>query len=259
MKTSIFSFAVNDKFPIDIQHRQFVKHIDRDFDFILFNDADVAKTEEDINTICAYNKIKCVRVPQEIHKVQNPSEGYAATLNWAVKEYAVKNALEVIVLLHADVFPIEQLSIHKILENNLVASTMEYRVIDDKTINYFYPALTIIDVKNLGTKIDTLDFGLDVGLDTGGKTGKFVEDNPSIIKYLGNQPINEGIIARLDNSRLKEYFTIDLEISRKYQLNAGWIAEGFYHYMAGSQWNAANSMAVQGHKERMELFLKYFY
>lgn len=259
MKISIFSFAVNDKFPIDIQYRQFAKYVEDDFDFILFNDADVDKNENDINTICSYNNIKCVRVPQEIHKVQNPSEGYAATLNWAVKEYATNNSLEIIVLCHADIFPINKVSISKILENNMIASTMEYRVINDKTVNYLYPAFTIIDMKQLGKKVEMLDFGLDVGLDTGGRTGQFVEDNNGVVKYIGNQPINEGIIKQFDSDRLKEYFVADIDITKRYQLNAGWLAEGFYHYIAGSQWNADNSILAQGHKERMELFLKYFY
>ena len=39
MKISIFSFAVNDKFPIDIMYRQFGKYLKDDFNFILMNDA----------------------------------------------------------------------------------------------------------------------------------------------------------------------------------------------------------------------------
>src|ERR1700676_5602406 len=98
MKISIFSFAVNDKFPIDIMHRQFIKYVKEDFDFVLFNDANTDSMVENINNIASYNKIKCVKIPQNIHKdAQNPSEGYAESLNWAVHNYAVQNKCEIIV------------------------------------------------------------------------------------------------------------------------------------------------------------------
>ena len=83
MKISFFAFAVNTKFPIDIAYRQFHKYIKEDFEYILFNDAYQPQMEKDLNIISESNNIKCVRVPQHIHKSQNPSEAYADTVNWA--------------------------------------------------------------------------------------------------------------------------------------------------------------------------------
>src|ERR1017187_3836542 len=102
MKISIFSFAVNDKFPIDIMYRQFAKYMKEDFEFILFNDAYTDEMFNNINTIAACNKITCVRVPQNIHHTSNPSGAYAETLNWSVHDYATKNQCEVIALMHTD-------------------------------------------------------------------------------------------------------------------------------------------------------------
>lgn len=258
MKVSVFAFAVNEKFPIDIMHRQFQKYLKDDFEFILFNDASSLQTEKDINTIASYNKIKCERVPQSIHKVHNPSECYASTLNWAVREYAVKNNCEVIVLMHSDVFPLCEASILNILGDHMIASTMEFRIMDGKGINYFYPAFTIINMKRLGKHIGELDFGLDVGLDVGGKTKNFIEAHANSVKFLGNHQASY-FLGTLTNEPIAEYFRTDIDICRKYGLSAGWIAEGFYHYMAGSQWNGANPTFAQGHKERMDLFLRFFY
>lgn len=257
MKISIFSFAVNDKFPIDIMRRQFTKYLKEDFDFVLFNDAFDPQMEENINIIASFNQIKCVKVPQNIHPVQNPSECYAATLNWAVREYAVNNNCEIIVLLHSDVFPICDVSVSEIMGEHIAASTMEFRIINGKGINYFYPAFTIINMKLL-KNVYELDFGLDPGLDVGGRTKKFIEDNANSVKFLANHQTSY-FLATLDKEPIAEYFKDDLAICRAHGLSAGWIAEGFYHYMAGSQWNAGNPVFASGHKKRMDLFLKYFY
>lgn len=256
MKISVFSFAVNDKFPIDIMHRQFIKYMKEDFEFILFNDAMDAQMEQNINTITSFNKIKCVRVPQHIHAIQNPSEGYAASLNWAVHDYAVNNGCEIIILIHSDIFPIYNISITEILGKNIVASTCEFRIKNNSGITYFYPALTIVNMKLLNPM--ELDFGLEPGLDVGAKTQNFVKNHADSIKFISNYQIDHMIGTLLDNP-IVEYYKADLAICRSHGLSAGWIAEGFYHYMAGSQWNSENPIFASGHRQRMDLFLKYFY
>lgn len=257
MKIIIYSFAVNAVFPIDIVYRQYKKYIKDDFEFILFNDAMDAQTEKDINTIAGCNKIKCVRVPQHIHKTQNPSEAYAATLNWAVQEYAVENNHETIMLAHTDVFPIANVSIEEVLGSNIAASTTEFKILNGEGIIYFYPALTIINMKLLNN-VSEMDFGLEPGLDTGGKTKTFVKNNPGNVKFLENSQILNFISTNKDHP-LIQYFRDSLSICGQYELSAGWVADGLYHYMAGSQWNATNPSAAEGHRKRMDLFLKYFY
>lgn len=258
MKVSFFSFAVNDKFPLDIMRRQFDKHMKEEFNFVLFNDASDAQTEANINTVASYNKINCVRVPQHIHRSKNdPSPCYAETLNWAVRDYAVKNDCEVIALMHSDLFPICNVSISEIIGNYTIASTMEFRIMDGQGVNYFYPAFTIINVKRLKDPQE-LDFGLEPGLDAGGKTKDFIKKYAQDVKFLGNHQISY-FIQTLNDEPIAKYYKDDLAIARKYGLSAGWIAEGFYHYMAGSQWNGSNPTFAQGHKERMDLFLQYFY
>jgi len=257
MKISIFSFAVNDKFPIDILYRQYKKYIKEDFEFILFNDAMDAQMEQNINIIAHNNKINCERVPQEIHNVQNPSEAYAETLNWAVQEYAIKNDNEIIALVHTDIFPIQDIKISNIIKNNIVASTMEYRSIKGEDIHYLYPAFTIINMK-LVKDPNELDFGCARGLDTGGKTKDFVKNNKELVRFIDHYQIS--VIPDMSKYRfLSKYFYADLDICQRHNLSAGWIAEGFYHYVAGSQWNGGNPTYAQGHEKRMKLFLEFFY
>lgn len=259
MKISIFSFAVNEKFPIDIASRQFTKYLKDDFEYILFNDASDPKTERTVNLVCSYNKIKCVRVPQVIHHVQNPSECYGQTLNWSLRDYAIKNNCEIVVLMHADVFPIFDVSISNIIGGMTAASTAEFRLLDGKPTNYFYPAFTIINMKML-KNVNELDFGLAKGLDVGGKTKDFIENNIDSVKLLPNHQTSYFINTLEESAHpIVKYFIDDLAICRSHGLSAGWISEGFYHYMAGSQWNGTNPTFAAGHEKRMNLFLNYFY
>lgn len=258
MKISFFSFAVNTLFPLDITHRQFKKFMKEDFEFILFNDAYDPVMEKNINTIASYNKIPCVRVPQNIHGVRNPSECYASTLNWALREYAVDNNCEIIVLMHSDIFPICDVSISNIIGNDIIASTPEFRLLNGKGVNYFYPAFTIVNMKLL-KNVNELDFSLMPGLDVGGKTKEFIEKYPDSYKFIPNHQAAYFLATLNGTESLAQYFKKDLEITKAVGLSSGWIAEGFYHYMAGSQWNSENPAFASGHKQRMDLFLAYFY
>jgi hypothetical protein len=259
MKVSIFYFAVNDKFPIDIAYRQFKKYLKDDFDFILLNDAADTQIEHSINTIASANNIKSVRVPQHIHNSgpQDPSFAYSTSLNWALHEYAAQNDFEIIVLMHSDVFPVCDVSIVDILGEYIIASTTEFRIRDNVGITYLYPAFTIINMKKLSNP-QVLDFGTEPGLDVGGKTYEFIKNFSNQVKFINNHQI-EYFIAILENDPAAEYYKADLTICRSHGLSAGWVAEGFYHYMAGSQWNSSNPIFAAGHKKRMDLFLNYFY
>ena len=86
-----------------------------------------------------------------------------------MRDYAIKNNCEVIVLLHMDIFPICDVSISNILDTNIAASTAEFRILNGKGIIYLYPAFTIVNMKLL-INANEIDFGLEPGLDVGGKT-----------------------------------------------------------------------------------------
>ena len=262
MKVSIFSFACNTNFPIDLVRRQYVKYLKDDYEFIVFNDSSDPKIHKDIQTIAEYNKAKHVKVPQTMHKCFNPSGGYAETLNWSVHEYAAIGDFDIIVLTHTDIFPICQISMSEILGNYIVASTTEFRKIGDIGVSYLYPAFTIINMKSLKQiGVHELDFGLAPGVDTGGKTKDFIAKYPNSVKLLPNYQAYYFLRTLNDNESLAKYFKEDLDITRVAGLSSGWISEGgMYHYMCGSAWNAnENSLFAQGHEKRMQLFLKYFY
>ena len=147
MKLTICSFAVNNKFPIDLQIHYFNKYYKNDFEFILCNDAYDSNISEELKKIALDNNVKCLNIPQKIHKIQNPSESYGETLNWILHEYALKNNIQVLMMIHTDVFPIRDIYFDKLMENNLLVSTIESRSLNGESIIYLYPALTIIDMR----------------------------------------------------------------------------------------------------------------
>lgn len=256
MRISVFSFAVNDKFPIDIMHRQFRKYMGDEIEFLIFNDAYDPKQEESINAICAYNKITCVKVPQHIHTIDNPSECYADALNWAIRTHTKHR--EVVILAHTDVFPVGPINIPSIIEDKAIVGPTESREIDGKNIIYFYPALIFLNMKRI-VDVEELNFSPELGLDCGGKTHWFIENRPELVKFIFNDQI-VNVMESFDKQHY-DYFREDLAICRSHGLNAGWVAGGgFYHYMAGSGWNIGDKPSfAAGHKKRMDLFLSLFY
>ena len=303
MKLFIFTFAVNDKFPIDIQYKQFKKYLQDDFEFIIFNDAFDTNTVHSIDKIAQNINVKCVRVPQKIHKDnQNPSEAYAETLNWASRVYALNDDHDTILLVHTDIFPIRTVSVLDILGSHQIASVMESRPFLNTSIEYIYPTFTILKISELKDKIHQLDFAggkinavasnsennntysrdasniyyytdnlnyneLVMGLDTGAMTGYFIKRYPETIKYLDqlqvrdvfNKEITDENAEKFKYTSLISFFESNNEICTQYGLSPGWITNGFYHYIAGSQWNSRNNLVFQqGHNLRGELFKKYF-
>ncbi len=241
MKVTIFSFAVNDKFPIDLQYKQFQKNIREDFEFILINDAFTPEMTTILSTIAKNIGVKCVCVPQEIHKIHNPSVGYADALNWLVKTYVKNKNFEIIMIVHADIFPLQLISIEDIIKNYTIASTMEYRMAKETKFHYIYPALTLINIKTV-KDIDMLNFDCgkvdNVGLDTGGMTYSYINKYTNDVRFIEDDRVPSNKFNFGD--RINRYLKYDYRICKKHKLNDGWFAEGLFHYVAGSQWNISD-------------------
>lgn len=208
MKINILSYAVNNCFPIKIQYKNLKKYLIEDFEFILFNDAYENDMIDIINDIANELKIKCIRVPQKIHiDNKNPSKAYAETLNWSIHEYGVKNNLDIIVQMHTDVFPIKQISILDLLDDNIIASTKEYRVDNGKIFTYLYPALTIINLNSIKDVINDLNFNC-CAVNSRYSNNKNINiiDNDNILYCDADIPINSISQIRLDTGGMTCYF-----------------------------------------------------
>lgn len=266
MKTLVCTFATNNKFPITLQYAQFNKYMKNQFEFILFNDAYNEHETTKLQQIAEDLKITCVRVPQNIHHNNNASECYARTLNWAVKTY-LSTVQEIVLLVHSDVFPVADIYVADIIQDNHIATTYEIRQgSEGKVVTYFYPALTFINMKTADIKL--LDFNCrlgrgstceTVGLDTGGLTHTYFEKYKCNVKLLeAIQISNKNYFP--ENEDLNSYFSQIYDICRKYELSSGWYAVGFYHYIAGSQWDAPVGAIKrqEGHQKKLNTCCDFF-
>lgn len=259
MSVTVIAFAVNDKFPLGFVYRQFAKHLKDPFEFVVLNDAQDKEASEGIASTASAGGIRCVRVPQDIHTDNGPSLSYAQTLNWAVREFVVNNAGGLVVFIHADIFPICDVSLSSIIGEYAIASTMEFRALNGLPITHIYPTLTIINPNKIENAVESLNFGCADGLDTGGMTRAFVENNQSKIKFLVHHQVEYFARTLHSDDAFAAYLKADIAIARQHGLSAGWICEGFYHYMAGSQWNITDEPAFsEGHDKRARLFREFY-
>lgn len=269
MKILVCAFASNDKFPISLQYEQFKKHVTEPFEYVLFNDTVTAKESDALEAAANKIGIRCIRIPQEIHKCNNPSQGYASALNWAANYLKSE---EIVVFVHADIFPVHNVSITEIIGESDIASTIEQRCVGSDKIIYLYPALTFLNMKKVDLSL--LDFscrrgpGLgetesinNVGLDTGGMSHVYIQRKPDNVKFLENHDI-ANVVDRLkpEHPKLAEYFDKTAKLCSSSGIPTGWYANGFFHYIAGSQWNASSIGERQknGHARKLDRCIEFF-
>lgn len=253
----IFSFVSNNKFPIDLQIKSFRKYIKEKYVFYIVNDADYDADRKEICEIAIKNKTKYIIVPSSIHKYNNPSESLADTLNWILHNKTDNRKINIFI--HGDIFPVCHLSIIELLGHNSIASTIDSKSVGNHRIDYLCPVLTIIN-KQLKNKSDLFfdccngdnmicindnNNVLKIAADTGGKSYYYIKNNPDvnikIIPTYETKLINNfnrfNMTTNLKN-RFNEYNYFEKKLAKQYKINTGWFtSDGFYHYLAGSQWN----------------------
>ena len=256
MKLTFCCFVYNTTFPITIQYKQLLKHIKQKFDYIIFTDStneELIKLQDIVNTLNHINNVQLIHIDSP-HVDGSQSLGYC--LNFATKylfERRYDYEYEIVVYLHGDIFPYQDIDIQQLLENYHIASTIETRILDSKTYMYLYPCLTVININKID--VDLLDFRCDVGLDTGGLSYKYIYNYPNNIKVL----IYNDITYYNINDDLKAYFKKIISICDQYQINSvGWLSNGFYHFVAGSAWNMQNKNCSTGFQTKIDLCKEYF-
>jgi hypothetical protein len=268
----VLSFAHNNKFPISLQYNQFKKHVKEPFTFAVMNDASKQQDEAEILAASQALGVTMVRLPQSIHaSSNNPSDGYGHALNWTLRSFLPCDPeADIAVLVHTDVFPVFDVSILDLVGEGHIASTAEARVCPEGAIVHLYPALTIVHLRK--TELSFLDFSCrhtigegqtlaTMGLDTGGQTFEYLKRYGSHVRFLPSHQLRDAAPHfPSPNPSLDEYFRRIKEVCSSQSLNAGWYADGFYHFIAGSQWIASSSTAAQieAHRQKMALCTSYF-
>lgn len=203
MKTFIYSTHFNMPEYIDLQLKSFKKYFNKDFEFIIINDAknegdltnfNQPDLEDKINNICIKNNIKCIRFPQEYHKnrkilfpntkeisTDHPSARTSCTVQYCINHFIENYNNGYLMIIDADMFFIDTFDIISFMNNKNVAGIKQ-------KMGYLWNGICIFNSNEL--KLNELNFDcgyvLDQPVDSGGQTYYFMEKYKDIIKY---QPI----------------------------------------------------------------------
>jgi hypothetical protein len=259
-KVLIFTYSYNRPDFIEIQDRTFKQFLKDDYEFIVFNDANNEELCEKINQTCAQLKIRCIRIPQEIHRMPYlerwPGEpwNHPTVRNSNVVQYSLDNfGFEhsgIVALFDSDLFLIKDFSIQEFLKDFDLAGVPQARA----NLEYLWIGLVFLNMTTLPDK-QMINFNCgrigDVHVDAGGQTYHYLINHPSIhlrkiaSYYSGDFLCDEcrkNNIARCTHNTeiLKQAGFNDIEIKYLHQglINCEFMHnQTFLHYRGGSNWD----------------------
>jgi hypothetical protein len=279
MKNTVFiSTYYNNPHFIELQKKIYNHFIDDDFDFVVINDAgkDTKSlisgelSEKEIKNECSNQKIRHVRVPQDVHAtisngglvpdgfpVDHPTERHRACFHWILKN--IKNLgfneYKNMVIIESDIFPTKKINISNYMENYDIIGPgkinfsltrkfsqdqywpKEIDHLNEINIKFFCMYMFFVNLKTV-RNIDEIDIGGFAGTDTGGKTFFFMENNPNY-RYL---------ILNIGNNR-------DYQVDLFSKGIASDDNSEFVHYRAGSNWDL---QSIEYYQEKINRMIKRY-
>jgi len=207
----LFLFVVSEIFCADIliithsynmpsfirfQYECFKKFLADDFEYVVFNDATNPQLEDEINNVCKELEIRCIRVPQQIHKKpERASKRHADCIQYSLDLIGYKHAGYVF-LADSDVFLVKPFNLSQYMENFDIAC----HIITKQHIYHLWPVIIFMNMDNLPHK-ETINWnpGIidNIGIDTAGHTYHYFKNNPHLqIRYLENRIKNHSLLCK---------------------------------------------------------------
>lgn len=227
------------------------------FTFVVYNNADNAKMENEIATECTQLNVSCIRVPQEVHKNQNnPSNRCAKSLQYAYDKQIASHRPYSMVL-DTDMFLIRKFSIVDYLQGFDMAGIYQTR----EHIHYITNQLIMFHTSKLVHPWEiTWDCGLvdGVGTDVGGTFHNYMTQYPFIelkrIETISSQVLDKKELSKTIRSvQLQNYLLHDYGEKPFSELYAD---QTFLHLRAGSNWCEMPETTQTERITNLRLFLK---
>ena len=235
----IITSVVNNPIFIEIQYFTLKKHIQFDFEFIVFNDAksfsdftnynDIT-IKSQIENICIKNNIRYINIPNEHHKAkQNASFRTAEAMNF-ILNYQKKNP-DKYLLLDSDMFLINDLYINDLKGD--CAIVLQNR----DNYQYIWNGLYYFDTIKLNMEL--MNWHCTLNTDTGGCMNKWLIDakgknNIMYINHLSSLNWNNDDIE-LDNEKLRDFIKNDKR-NKNEKFYSELYLNKFFHYRGGGNW-----------------------
>lgn len=165
---------------IRIQNNAFKKFIKDSYEYVVFNDAPTDLMAQQIKDTCDALRIKCIRIPQEIHSyaylnreqgesLENCSVRHACALQYSFNNFCF-DWDGIVCIIDSDCFPIRQFSIVDYMQNTDIASVLRR---GHNWVCYLCPVLSMFTMNKLPDK-RTINFNCgrinNSPVDSGGYT-----------------------------------------------------------------------------------------
>ena len=262
-KICIICFHVNNKDLMFLQNYALKKYLtDENIVYNVVIDA----IENDTMKNAAenvYDKNRIFFVPQNLHNERghNASARNCTSVNWAFQNIAVsflkENENSYVLLLDGDCFPIKNISLSSLCENNCITSLKQQRYLNGKNeAPTVYCWIGFVIVSSKSPFFHTLDFSLAPGLDAGGMTSKYLSEIQPSVKWIEFRYLNlsdfDGIFDA-DIALLYETQTQNVRVGPEFLANA------FYHMRSMTcNWKNISAEIVAKRITAMEMAVRTY-
>jgi hypothetical protein len=193
----IFTHSFNRPDFIEWQYKTFKKFLEDDFEYIVFNDAKSEPLNSQITLMCQRYKIKCIRIPQNIHSYDAPGARHQDSIHYSLTSLILKgNGL--VLMIDSDMFLVQPFSIARFMRGYDLIAVPQTRPND---VLYLWPGLVFMDLRTLPNK-EMMDWhGGSVNgslVDTGGQMHHYLKNNPQLkIKFINSitLPIQQHLMC----------------------------------------------------------------
>ncbi len=278
-KLLIFTYSYNRPDFIEIQQKTFNKFLQDDYTFVVFNDAVDPIIALEIQQKCKELGIKCIDIPQHIHKSHNPSDRNGAVVDFSLDKLGYQHN-GMVILLDSDLFLVKEFSIVNYMQDFPLSGVAQARTDGEIVIDYLWVGIVFIDMSKLPNK-ESLRFSpgniRGINVDTGGFSHFYLSQNRSVpIKYMNMSYVSQAHRDLTDATCLEYHQTQEFPCSHivekikeqnkfddkqiKYILDGGstnsefYLNAHFFHYRCGSNWDGQSR---EYHLRKTQFFNQY--
>lgn len=247
----IFTHSYNRADFIKIQHDLFDKFLkERDYTFIVFNDASNPTVANEIRTTSQRLQIQCIDIPQKIHTYAYlqrwPGESYnnscvrcANVIQYSLNEIGLKHD-DILVIIDSDMFLVKEFSIRDFMRDVDLAGVPQSR----GGMEYIWNGLVFFNMKTLPNKQQiNFNCGFVNGnpVDVGGQMYHYLQNNRTVqIKHLNQFYLSNNDRESLSIEVLKKngFDLISTDFILSKPPNVEFIHDNhFLHYRGGTNWD----------------------
>lgn len=273
-KVLVITTAYNRPEFIEWQDMTFQKFIEDEYEFIVYNDASDPLKNAEIHNMCSSLGVRCIDVPQNLHKINAPSHRNCTAVQFALNDTGFSHN-GIVWIIDSDMFLTRKFNVEKYCKNFPIVGLSQYRKCGNGNIDYLWIGIVFLDMRTLPDK-NTINFGCGningVGVDSGGFTHYYLNAHRNLnVKYFSNIHSNSLVCPACSNSsdnrlhnvclhntqQLKDYGLDDMQVDAMHcgLRDVEFLIEGtFIHYRSGTNWH---NETENYHKNKATIFKEY--